>query len=65
VPGGIYLLIFYVIPTISMLSVSLQTGSLERGYSLTWNTGIYPEVLLRNDTQNLRSLAYGMIVTLA
>jgi spermidine/putrescine transport system permease protein len=64
-PGGIYLLVFYVIPTISMLSVSLQTGSLERGYSLTWNTGIYPEVLLRNDTQILRSLAYGLIVTLA
>jgi spermidine/putrescine transport system permease protein len=64
-PGAIYLLIFYVIPTISMLSVSLQTGSLEQGYNLTWNLGIYPEVLARNDTQILRSLAYGFIVTVA
>jgi spermidine/putrescine transport system permease protein len=62
-PGAIYLLVFYVIPTLSMLSVSLQTGSLEQGYRLTWNGGIYAEVLLRNDTQILRSLAYGLIVT--
>ncbi|HEX2031060.1 MAG TPA: ABC transporter permease [Actinomycetota bacterium] len=51
-------------PTISMLSVSLQTGSLALGYRLTWNVGVYPEVLLRNDTQFIRSLAYGLVVTL-
>ena len=48
-----------------MLSVSLQEGSLERGYQLTWNVGIYAEVLARNDTQILRSLAYGLITTIA
>jgi spermidine/putrescine transport system permease protein len=47
-----------------MLSVSLQTGSLERGFRFTGNFGIYPEVLLRNDTQILRSLEYGVLVTL-
>jgi spermidine/putrescine transport system permease protein len=47
-----------------MLSISLQTGSLERGFQFTGNFGIYPEVLLRNDTQILRSLEFGVLVTL-
>jgi spermidine/putrescine transport system permease protein len=62
-PGGVWLLLFYVIPTISMLSVSLQEGSLEQGYRLTWNVGVYGEVLLRNDTQIIRSLLYGLVTT--
>lgn len=62
-PGGIWLLVFYVVPTISMFSVSLQEGSLERGFQLTWNFGIYAEVLSKFDTQLLRSLWYGLIVT--
>ncbi|MGH2663945.1 MAG: ABC transporter permease [Actinomycetota bacterium] len=64
-PGGLWLLVFYVIPTISMLSVSLQQGSLEEGYRLTWNFGVYSDVLLRNDTQIIRSVVYGLIVTVA
>jgi spermidine/putrescine transport system permease protein len=47
-----------------MLSISLQTGSLDRGFQFTGNFGIYPEVLLRNDTQILRSLEFGVLVTL-
>jgi spermidine/putrescine transport system permease protein len=62
-PGGLWLLLFYVIPTISMLSVSLQEGSLEQGYRLTWNVGLYGDVLLRNDTQIIRSVLYGLITT--
>jgi spermidine/putrescine transport system permease protein len=62
-PGGVWLLLFYVIPTISMLSVSLQEGSLEQGYRLTGNFGVYGEVLLRNDTQIIRSLLYGLVTT--
>jgi spermidine/putrescine transport system permease protein len=63
-PGGVWLLVFYVVPTITMLSISLQTGSLERGFRFTGNFGIYPEVLLRNDTQILRSVGFGLLVTL-
>jgi spermidine/putrescine transport system permease protein len=62
-PGGVWLLLFYVIPTISMLSVSLQEGSLEQGYRLTGNFGVYGEVLVRNDTQIIRSLLYGLVTT--
>ncbi len=62
-PGGVWLLLFYVIPTLSMLSVSLQEGSLEQGYHLTWNVGVYGDVMLRNDTQIIRSVLYGFITT--
>jgi spermidine/putrescine transport system permease protein len=48
-----------------MLSVSLQEGSFEQGYRLTWNFGVYAEVLTRNDTQIIRSVIYGLITTLA
>jgi spermidine/putrescine transport system permease protein len=61
----VWLLIFYVIPTISMLSISLTEGSPERGFQFTGNVGIYPEVLSRNSVQLVRSGIYGVIVTLA
>jgi spermidine/putrescine transport system permease protein len=64
-PGLVWLLIFYVIPTISMLSISLTEGSPERGFEFTGNFGIYPEVISRNSVQLIRSAAYGLIVTLA
>jgi spermidine/putrescine transport system permease protein len=48
-----------------MLSISLQEGSLEQGYQLTWNFGVYPDVLLRNDVQIIRSVWYGLITTVA
>lgn len=48
---------------LSMLSVSLQEGSLERGYVLTWRFQTYLDVLGKFDTQFLRSIGYGLIVT--
>ena len=64
-PGLVWLLIFYVIPTAAMLSVSLTEGSPERGFQFTGNFGIYPEVLARNSVQLVRSGLYGLIVTVA
>ncbi|HUG46997.1 MAG TPA: ABC transporter permease [Candidatus Limnocylindria bacterium] len=63
-PGGLWLLFFFVLPMLAMASVSLQEGSLGAGYQLTFNFGIFPEVLARWSTQFLRSLEYGLIVTL-
>jgi spermidine/putrescine transport system permease protein len=45
-----------------MASVALQEGSLSGGYRLTFNFGIFPEVLGRWDEQFLRSLLYGFVV---
>jgi spermidine/putrescine transport system permease protein len=63
-PGGLWLLIFYLAPMVTMFSVSLQEGTLARGFELTFNFGIYPEVIGRWSTQLLRSLQYALVVTI-
>src|SRR5256714_4270770 len=63
-PGGLWRLAFFAVPMIVMASVSLQQGSLGRGYVLTWNFGIYPETILHWSKQMVRSLEYGLIVTI-
>jgi spermidine/putrescine transport system permease protein len=62
-PGGLWLVLFFVVPMIVMASVSLQEGSLSRGYTLTWNFPIYGEVLGDWSTQFIRSLWYAAAVT--
>ncbi len=62
-PGGLWLIVFFVIPLLTTASVALQEGSLATGYRLTFNFGIFPEAVARWDTQLLRSLQYGLIVT--
>ena len=61
-PGGLWLIVFFVLPMLIMASVALQEGSLAGGYRLTFNFGIFPEVLARWDEQFLRSLLYGFVV---
>ena len=63
-PGGLWLLLFFVLPMIVMASVSLQEGSLSQGYALTWNFGIYAEVIGDWTTQFVRSIWYSGLVTL-
>jgi spermidine/putrescine transport system permease protein len=46
-----------------MASVSLQKGSLGTGYALTWNFGVYPEMLQQWAPQSVRSLWYALLVT--
>jgi spermidine/putrescine transport system permease protein len=65
VPGLLWLAIFFVVPMIVMASISLQEGSLGAGYRMTWNFGIYPEVINTYLPQFGRSLLYAVIVTLA
>jgi spermidine/putrescine transport system permease protein len=63
VPGGLWLIVFFVVPLITVASVALQEGSLGTGYRLTFNFGIFGEAVARWDTQLLRSLQFGLIVT--
>jgi spermidine/putrescine transport system permease protein len=65
VPGIAWLLVFYALPTIQMFIISLQEGSLERGYQLTWHWATYGDVFSKYSTQLLRSVEYGLIVTVA
>jgi spermidine/putrescine transport system permease protein len=62
-PGGLWLILFFLVPVLTMASVSLQEGSLGTGYRMTFNFGIFPEVISGSSTQLIRSLMFGLIVT--
>jgi spermidine/putrescine transport system permease protein len=62
-PGGLWLVLFFVVPMIVMALVSLQEGSLGTGFALTWNFNVYPEVLNQYLPQFVRSIIYALVVT--
>jgi spermidine/putrescine transport system permease protein len=62
-PGLLWLGVFFAWPMVQMFVVSLQEGSLERGYRLTWHWATYGDVLSKYSTQMIRSVEYGLIVT--
>ena len=62
-PGGLWLLLFFLIPIAFMASISLQTGSLEEGFRLTWHFQNFSDAISQYHTQSLRSLEYGSIAT--
>ena len=62
-PGGLWLLVFFAIPMAIMLSVSLQTGSLDTGFQMTWNFGMYPKVIVEFWDLFARSALYAVITT--
>ncbi len=62
-PGGLWLVVFFLVPVLTMASVSLQEGSLGTGYRLTFNFGIFPEAIANSDTQLIRSILFGLVVT--
>jgi spermidine/putrescine transport system permease protein len=64
-PGLLWLAVFFLVPTVTLISQSLQEGSLEAGYAFTGNIGIYPEVISEYAPQILRSLLYAGLATLA
>ncbi len=64
-PGVLWLAGFFVVPMITMLSVSLQEGTLETGFELTGRWQNYLDAFGQYDRQILRSLIYGAIVTIA
>jgi spermidine/putrescine transport system permease protein len=63
-PGVAFLLVFFVVPMVTMASVSLQEGSVESGFTLTGRWQNFTESFSQYDTQIYRSLLYGLIVTL-
>lgn len=64
-PGNLWLLIFFLIPMVTMMSLSLQQGTIETGYRFTGHWQTYVEALGKYDTQLIRSLIYGLVVTVA
>ncbi|OJF16033.1 ABC transporter permease [Couchioplanes caeruleus] len=63
-PGGLWLLLFFVVPAATMLSLSLQEGDVVNGYVFTGHWQTYADAIVTYRTQFLRSLTYGAITTL-
>lgn len=63
-PGVAWLLLFFAIPMVTMLSVSFQEGTLESGFRFTGNWRNYTEAFSQHSTQIVRSLIYALIVTI-
>ncbi|OHV44492.1 ABC transporter permease [Pseudofrankia sp. BMG5.36] len=62
-PGGLWLAIFFVVPMLVMLSVSLQTGNVVDGFVQTFHFAVYPDAIRQYSDQFIRSFAYGGICT--
>lgn len=63
-PGGLWLAIFFVVPMVMMLSLSLQQGDIVNGFRLTWHWQTYVDGVKIYHPQIVRSLEYGLASTL-
>src|SRR5918993_3825203 len=62
-PGLAWLLVFFGIPLVNQLFVSLQTGDPETGYVFDWNFGVYADAISDYHEQFLRSIGYAATAT--
>jgi spermidine/putrescine transport system permease protein len=63
-PGLLWLVIFFAIPLVNQLNVSLQTGDPETGYVFDWAFSNYTEAIKDYDTQFIRSVGYSATATI-
>jgi len=59
----LFLMVFFLVPMLTMLSTSFQEGTFERGFTFTGRWQNYTDSFAAYDTQIYRSLLYGLIVT--
>ena len=57
-PGLLWLAVFFLVPLITLVSMSLQTGSLSEGYRLTWTWSTYTSAWSTYGDQLVRSFLY-------
>ncbi|MGP4002795.1 ABC transporter permease [Streptomyces sp. 8N706] len=62
-PGLVWLLVFFAAPMVYQASTSLQTGSLEEGFEVTWRIATYWDALSEYYPQFLRSVLYSGTAT--
>ncbi|BCL27353.1 ABC transporter permease [Streptomyces aurantiacus] len=62
-PGILWLLVFFALPMVYQASTSVQTGSLEDGYQVTWHFATYWDAVADYWPQFLRSIVYAGAAT--
>ncbi|MGW3420912.1 ABC transporter permease [Streptomyces phaeochromogenes] len=63
-PGILWLVVFFALPMVYQASTSVQTGSLEEGYKVTWHFATYWDAVADYWPQFLRSIAYAGTATI-
>ena len=63
-PGLGFLAIFFVAPLVIMWLESLKTGTIDTGFTLTWEFSNYSDALSDYNEQFLRSFEYAGLATL-
>jgi spermidine/putrescine transport system permease protein len=63
-PGLLWLLLFFFVPMFTLFQTSLQEGSLQQGYVLTFRWANYSDALTQFASQYLRSFFYAGTATI-
>ncbi|MWA13953.1 ABC transporter permease [Streptomyces sp. BA2] len=63
-PGILWLVVFFALPLVYQASTSVQTGSLEDGFKVTWHFATYWDALSDYYPQFLRSVMYAGAATI-
>ena len=62
-PGLLWLIVFFVVPLLNQINVSLQSGDPETGYTFSWNFDTYASAFRDYGTQFARSIGYAATAT--
>jgi spermidine/putrescine transport system permease protein len=64
-PGIAWLVVFFIVPMVTLLTTSLQTGNTYDGYRLTWHWANYSHAISQYEPQLVRSFEYAALATIA
>ena len=62
-PGLLWLVLFFVLPNVQMVLMSLSSGTLGTGFAFSWDFGNYASALTRFPAQFGNSIVYGGLAT--
>jgi spermidine/putrescine transport system permease protein len=62
-PGLLWLIVFYLIPSLTQSYVSLESGNLEQGYQFSWAWHTYSDAISGYGAQFARSFGYAAVAT--
>jgi spermidine/putrescine transport system permease protein len=62
-PGVLWLLLFFLVPIFTAVSASVQTGSLDEGFALTWRWANYSDTFSAYNSEIVHSMIYSVACT--
>ncbi|WP_370466517.1 ABC transporter permease [Streptacidiphilus sp. PB12-B1b] len=62
-PGLLWLIVFFLVPILTSVSASVQTGNFDDGFKVTWDWGNYATAITDYGTQYLHSGIYSVLTT--